>query len=67
MNGAISFSPLFLFNSHLLDVTFIASLPVGHYSTSPPRSSSSSSPLNFITFGQKGIYGPTKVVAALME
>lgn len=28
---------------------------------------SSSSPLNFITFGQKGIYSPTKVIAPLME
>lgn len=61
------FFSFFLFNRHLLDVTFIAFLPVGHYSTSHLSSSSSSSPLNFITFRQKGIYGPAKVVASLME
>lgn len=63
------FFPSVLFNPHLLQVTFIASLPVGHYFSSLPSSysSSSSSPLNFITFGQKGIYGPTKVIASLME
>lgn len=32
----VFFLPSFLFNPHLLEVTFIASLPVGHYFTSLP-------------------------------
>lgn len=57
-------------NSYLSPVTFrwLVTVPLfpSPYSASLPLPSSSS-PLNFITFGQKRIYSPTKVIAALME
>jgi len=56
--------------SHSFQVTFSGSSPSSSLppiilppSLFPP----SSSPLNFITFRQKGIYCPTKVIAPLME
>lgn len=59
-----------LWNSHLFEVTFSSKSPPPSLLpiTLPPSLfPSSSSPLNFITFGQKGIYSPTKVIAPLME
>lgn len=41
--------------------------PLSPITLPPSLCPSSSSPLNFITFGQKGIYSPTKVIAPLME
>lgn len=66
LNGAM-LSPLKLssFPSHLRWLVIVP-LPASHHSA-PSFFPSASSPLNFIKFRQKGIYGPTKVIPPLME